>query len=58
MSENRMKKQDDIPLYSSRITNTYVEYLQKFYPDIDIDIILAYSGTVSYTHLTLPTITE
>ncbi|MBT8333286.1 MAG: GAF domain-containing protein, partial [Deltaproteobacteria bacterium] len=43
-----MIKQDDVPLYSSRITNTYVEYLQKFYPDINIDNILEYSGMTRY----------
>jgi len=43
-----MKQQDDVPLYSSRITNTYVEYLQKFYPDINIDNILEYSGMTRY----------
>lgn len=43
-----MKKQDDVPLYSSRITNTYVEYLQKFYPDINIDTIFEYSGMTRY----------
>ncbi len=43
-----MKKQDDVPLYSSRITNTYVEYLQKFYPDIHVDDILEYSGMTQY----------
>ncbi len=43
-----MKKQDDVPLYSSRITNTYVEYIQKFYPDINIDNLLEYSGMTLY----------
>ncbi len=43
-----MKKIDDVPLYSSRITNTYVEYLQKFYPDINVDDILEYSGMTRY----------
>ena len=44
MPGNPMKQQTETPLYSSRITNTYVEYLQKFYPDINIDTILKYSG--------------
>ncbi len=43
-----MKKQDDVPLYSSRITNTYVEYLQKFYPEINVDDILEHSGMTRY----------
>ena len=38
-----MKKQDDVPLYSSRITNTYVEYLQKFYPEINVDDIFEHA---------------
>jgi len=43
-----MKTQEDIPLYSSRITNTYLEYLYKFYPQINIDEILEYSGMTLY----------
>ena len=31
---------DDVPLYNSRIINTYVEYLRKFYPNIDVTAIL------------------
>ena len=43
-----MKNKDNVPLYSSRITNTYVEYLQKFYPEINVDDILEYSGMTRY----------
>lgn len=43
-----MKKQNELPLYSSRITNTYKEYLRKNYPDIDIDKILASAGIQRY----------
>ena len=32
-----MEPGNDIPLYSSRITNTYIEYLTLNYPDVDID---------------------
>jgi two-component system, NtrC family, C4-dicarboxylate transport sensor histidine kinase DctB len=32
------------PLYNSRIIRTYVEYLQKHYPDLAIDSILARAG--------------
>lgn len=35
---------EKIPLYSSRITKNYVEYLTKFYPDIDIDAVLEFSS--------------
>ena len=31
-------------LYSSRIINNYIEYLQEYYPDIDIDAILQYAA--------------
>ena len=34
----------DTPLYNSRITKTYVEYLNKTYPDVNIDNILEYAG--------------
>jgi two-component sensor histidine kinase/predicted hydrocarbon binding protein len=39
-----MEKNDNLPLYSSRITNTYVEYLERFYPDINVNNILEYAG--------------
>lgn len=28
------------PLYSSRIINTYIEFLEKFYPRVDVDAVL------------------
>lgn len=31
------------PLYNSRIINTYVEFLEKFYPQVDIDAVLQQS---------------
>ena len=31
---------EEIPLYSSRIVNNYIEYLKKFYPDVDISSII------------------
>jgi two-component sensor histidine kinase/predicted hydrocarbon binding protein len=43
-----MKKPNDLPLYSSRITNTYVEYIQKYYPHVDIDKIFKYAGMTRY----------
>ena len=36
------------PLYNSRIIRTYVEYLLKYYPDIDIDSVLVYAGITSF----------
>ena len=35
---------DTTPIYSSRITKTYLEYIKKAYPDLDIDGLLDYSG--------------
>jgi two-component sensor histidine kinase len=43
-----MEPENDIPLYSSRITNTYVEYLGLKYPDVDIDDILKHAGMTRY----------
>ena len=36
------------PIYSSRITKTYLEYIKNSYPDIDTDSILEYSGMTRY----------
>ncbi len=35
---------DAQPLYNSRITTVYIEYLERHYPDIDIDTLLADAG--------------
>lgn len=35
---------DNSPVYNSMIARTYVEYLEKHYPDIDPDSILEYAG--------------
>lgn len=43
-----MKNQDDVPLYNSRITNSYIEYLQHHYPHINIDNILHNSDMKRY----------
>ncbi len=34
----------DTPLYNSRIINTYLEYLQQFHPEIEIDSVLRAAG--------------
>ncbi|MBW1800777.1 MAG: hypothetical protein JRJ85_08600, partial [Deltaproteobacteria bacterium] len=39
---------NDTPLYNSRILNNYLEYLKKFYPDVDIQPILDYAGITIY----------
>jgi len=43
-----MDLEKEIPLYSSRITNTYVEYLALNYPDVDIDDVLKHAGMTRY----------
>ncbi len=39
---------DTTPLYNSRITKTYLEYIKNSYPDLDIDSILEYAGMSRY----------
>ncbi|MBA3028188.1 MAG: response regulator [Desulfobacteraceae bacterium] len=34
----------DTPIYNSRITKIYIEYLNKTYPEIDINAIIAHAG--------------
>ena len=36
--------ENDPPLYSSRLINNYIEYLQEYHPDIEIKAILEYAG--------------
>jgi PAS domain S-box-containing protein len=36
------------PLYNSRVTKIYIEYLQKYHPDIDADSILAQAGITEW----------
>ena len=37
-----------LPLYSSRITNSYLKYIRDNYPDLDIDSLLEYAGMKRY----------
>jgi len=39
---------DSSPLYNSRITKTYLEYIKKRYPDLDVDAVLEYAGMNRY----------
>ncbi|MGD9383547.1 MAG: ATP-binding protein [Desulfobacterales bacterium] len=39
---------DSPPLYNSRIIKTFIEYLRKYYPDLDIDFVLGYAGITGY----------
>jgi PAS domain S-box-containing protein/putative nucleotidyltransferase with HDIG domain len=39
---------DDTPLYNSRIIKSYVEYLNRYHPDIDIAPLLKYADIEAY----------
>jgi len=45
---NRPYYSADDPLYSSRLTKNYVEYIREFYPELDIEPILKYANINSY----------
>jgi PAS domain S-box-containing protein len=36
------------PLYNSRVTKIYIQYVQKYYPDIDVDSVLDELGIAKY----------
>jgi len=42
------KADNSTPLYNSRIILVYLEYLKKYYPDIEIDPLLEYAGITRY----------
>ena len=42
------KMTTDVPLYNSRIIKSYIEYLSKYYPSIDIDEIFNSAGMTKY----------
>ena len=49
MSFNRNRNTDNqidenTPLYSSRITLTYLEFIKRYYRDVDTDSLLTYAG--------------
>ncbi len=39
---------NDRPLYSSRILNTYINFVKRNYPAIDVNEVLSYAGVESY----------
>lgn len=39
---------DDTPLYNSRIIKSYVEYLNRYFPDIDVAPLLKYANIEAY----------
>jgi len=47
-SDNVINNEVGAPLYNSRLIKNYVEYTQKYYPDIDINPVLSYAGITTY----------
>lgn len=39
---------EDTPLYNSRITKSYVEFLNQNFPDVDVEPLLKYAGIETY----------
>ena len=39
---------DSTPLYNSRVMKIYLQYISKYYPDVDIDAVLEYAGMTRY----------
>ena len=39
---------ESAPLYNSRVTKIYIQYLQKSFPDVDVDSVLREAGIASY----------
>lgn len=39
---------EDTPLYNSRITKSYIEYLNQNLPDVDVEPLLKYAGIETY----------
>jgi hypothetical protein len=35
---------ESAPLYNSRVAKVYIDYLQKYYPDIDVEVMLKQTG--------------
>jgi len=53
MPKNQSQKEigqvpDTTPLYNSGITKTYLAFIEKTYPDLDIDSIINYAGMTKY----------
>ncbi|MEN6474147.1 MAG: GAF domain-containing protein, partial [Syntrophaceae bacterium] len=47
-SDTKKESQDEPRLYNVIIIKGYIEYLQKHYPDVDIDALLNYAGMSRY----------
>ncbi len=44
----KFKMDNETPLYNCRLIRLYIEYLNKYYPDIDTDTLLDYAGISKY----------
>ena len=47
-SLNSASNKDDKPLYSSRLINNYLEYIEKFHPEVDISSALKNASIAKY----------
>jgi PAS domain S-box-containing protein len=47
-SSENLNMNESAPLYNSRVTKIYIQYLQKFYPDINVDSVLNELGIANY----------
>ena len=47
-SSNGLKNLKDEPIYNSRIMKGYLQYLSKYFPDVNIDTILEHAGMTRY----------
>jgi len=48
MGKTYQAMKDQKNLYNSRVIKAYIEYLNKYYLDVDIDIILSHAGIAKY----------
>ena len=39
---------DPLPLYNSRLTKTYIQYVRRYYPDVEVDSVLRQAGITPY----------
>ena len=39
---------NDTPLFNIRLTKSYIEYVKKFYPEVDVSTLLDYAGITPY----------
>jgi hypothetical protein len=39
---------DNVPLYNSRLTKNYLDYIGRHHPDVNLDSVLDYAGMIRY----------